>query len=137
MVRMYNPDLILQMRYNKRKRGPYREAIKQATSEASQTDSEVKCREEEVTVSSEVDYHVWEGTLSSEVECQEQEVEHIVGRDFEQETEPVVGDRVECQQKETEQIVEGEVECRGRDGQQHAAPEHLLGASPREVDVVS
>ncbi|KAK4310712.1 hypothetical protein Pmani_017741 [Petrolisthes manimaculis] len=128
---------MFKMRYNKRKRGPYREAIKQATSEAEQTDSEVKCREEKVTVSNEVDYHMWERTLGREVECQEQEVEQTMARDFEQETEPMVGEEVECHHREPEQIVDGEVECRGRDGQQHAAPEHLLGASPREVDVVS
>lgn len=66
---------VLQMRYNKRKRGPYREAIKQATCEAEQT-------------------------LASDLPHPE-----IVG---------------EQQQQQPPQ-----------------APENLLGASPREVDVVS
>lgn len=61
-------------RYNKRKRGPYREAIKQATCEA----------------------------------------EQILSHDFD------FQDREEEQQQ-----------------QQHQTPENLLGASPREVDVVS
>lgn len=70
-------DIILfQMRYNKRKRGPYREAIKQAT-----------CEAEQIPAS---------------------DLQHP-------------------------EIVSGEQQQQ----QQHQAPENLLGASPREVDVVS
>lgn len=65
------------MRYNKKKRGPYREAIKQATCEAEQ---------------------------SPVVDLQHPEV---------------IASEQQPQQ------------------QQHQAPENLLGASPREVDVVS
>ena len=64
------------MRYNRRKRGPYREAIKQATCEAEQ---------------------------SPATDLQHPEV--VAGEQQQQ--------------------------------QQHQAPENLLGASPREVDVVS
>ncbi|XP_063840297.1 uncharacterized protein LOC135089040 [Scylla paramamosain] len=64
---------MFKMRYNKKKRGPYREAIKQATSEAEQTPAS--------------------------------DLQHP-------------------------EVVAGEQ-------QQHQAPENLLGASPREVDVVS
>lgn len=67
-------SFFFQTRYNKRKRGPYREAIKQATCEA----------------------------------------EQILSHDFD------FQDREEEQQQ-----------------QQHQTPENLLGASPREVDVVS
>lgn len=66
-----------QTRYNKRKRGPYREAIKQATCEAEQTTA---------------------GDLQH----------------------PEVAGGEQQQQQ-----------------QQHQAPENLLGASPREVDVAS
>lgn len=70
---------MFKMRYNKRKRGPYREAIKQATSEAEQTQS-------------------------NDFEFQDREDDH----------------HLQQQQQ-----------------QQHQTPENLLGASPREVDVVS
>ena len=69
------------MRYNRRKRGPYREAIKQATCEAEQ---------------------------SPATDLQHPEV--------------VAGEQQQQQQQQQ---------------QQHQAPENLLGASPREVDVVS
>nr|XP_045599518.1 uncharacterized protein LOC123758830 [Procambarus clarkii] len=71
-------------RYNKRKRGPYREAIKQATSEAEQTQS-------------------------NDFEFQDREDDHHHHHHHHH------------QQQQ----------------QQHQTPENLLGASPREVDVVS
>lgn len=77
MLKFVTKEIFLQMRYNKKKRGPYREAIKQATCEAEQTPA-------------------------SDLRHPE-----VVGG--EQQQQP----------------------------QQHQAPENLLGASPREVDVVS